>query len=608
MRTMIVALAVLMFASASCNGPARPTLNPLTPESPTPVSQGILPSETKTSKPMGLTPPSETSEPTGLTPPSETTEPTPIPPPAIAPEAFGQAQPLHEYWPVIRNAAGLAKSIVFGTSMTALAYSPDGRYLAIGGCDAPVQSGVVFAVYAASCEESSFDTVAHAYAYIIDAEKESVIATLPETGQVVTVVQLVFSPDGNRLIYALDSGRISIWDIPSGRIQAVISEETDFPESVVVSPDDKWIVLGGFRQSRIWDVANGQFVRDIPRGGAFKFSGDGHRLLFTDYPYLAVYDTSTWEQVSERILMPDGVDNIYNFSPDLSLMATCDNRLTDSPRPMNIWDVATGELIQSLNYELSRCARFAFSPDGSLLMRFDNHGAGPIIWKLDGWQFIKGSDLQTNFVGDNDLYVNSLQFAQDGRTLLVDTVERLTLYSLPVAEVASAPVTQPAPSAPTTRPSVPTLIVKVQACDVVVQGWLKLQLQLCLPPSRGVAGSLDSEGQLIDLRDDVTASRVLIYIPPYLQTRLKPGTYPITDFTEPGGSNMTASFLYHDVQLDSYDAYFSYDNGEVILTQAGLDEDYISGSYTFGAHNDEGKQIIVEGSFENIPFSHVNGP
>jgi hypothetical protein len=193
-----------------------------------------------------------------------------------------------------------------------------------------------------------------------------------------------------------------------------------------------------------------------------------------------------------------------------------------------------------------------------------------------------GSDFQTNFVGDGDLYVNSMQFAQDGQTVLVDTVARLTLYSLPVAELASEPATQPAPVSPTTPPSVLTLTVKAQVCDVEVQGWLKLQLQLCLPPSRGVAGSLDSEGQLIDLRD-VNASGVLFYIPPYLQTRLAPGTYPITDFTEPGGANMTASFVYHDIQLDTYDAFYSYDTGTLILTQAGLDEDFISGSFSFGA-------------------------
>ncbi len=353
-------------------------------------------------------------------------------------------------------------------------------------------------------------------------------------------------------------------------------------------------------------MAQEQFVADIPRGGGSQFSADGHRLLFEDYPYLLIYDTSTWKPVSERILMPDGVDNIYAFSPDLSLMATCDKRLTDSPRPMHIWDIATGELIQSLDYKFSRCARLSFSPDGRLLLRFDDHGAGPMIWKLDGWKFVSGSDFKTNFVGDQDLYVNSMQFAQDGRTVLVDTVKRLTLYSLPVSEVASVPATQPASSAPTARPSVPTLAVKMQSCEVAVTGWLEVQLQPCLPPSRGVAGSLDSEGQLIDLRD-ATASGVMIYIPAFLQTRLKPGTYPITDFTEPG-LEMTASFNYHDAQLDTYDAYFSYDKGTLILTQAGIDEDYISGSFSFGAHNFDERQINVEGSFENIPFSHVNGP
>jgi hypothetical protein len=599
MRTFIVALALLVLLSTSCSGGAEPSSGPYGPGAGTSASQPASPSATASSAPAA--PP-----PTGT--PSA---PTPVPPPAIAAEAFGLAQPLHEYWPVIRDAAGLHESNLFGGSMSALAYSPDGRYLAVAGCDTPAGQGYVFSPYTALCAYALAENEAHPFLYILDADTGSIIASVLETQEPVTVNRLAFSHDGNRLIYSFDTGRIEVWDIPSGRIQTVLSEETDLPEGIVVSPDGKWIALGGWSETRLWDVAQEQFVPDIPRGGASQFSADGHRLLLEDYPYLLLYDTSTWEQISERILMPDGNENIHAFSPDLSLMATCDTRLTDHPRPMHIWDVETGELVKSLNYEFSRCARLAFSPDGGLLLRFDDHGAGPMIWRVDGWKFVSGSDFKTSFVGDKDLYVNSMQFAQDGRTVLVDTFQRLTLYSLPQAEVASAPVTQPAPRAPTARPSVPTLVVKPQACDMVVTGWLKLQLQPCLPPSRGVAGSIELSGamdevQSIDLRD-FEGTGVVLYIPSYLQTRLKPGTYPIADYTIPGGK-MTASFNYFDHDRFLIDLFLSYDDGTLILSEAGPDEDYISGSYSFGAHNNDEYQIRVEGTFENIPFSRVNGP
>ena len=64
-----------------------------------------------------------------------------------------------------------------------------------------------------------------------------------------------------------------------------------------------------------------------------------------------------------------------------------------------------------------------------------------MIWKVAGWEFVSGSDFKVNFTGDDDLYVNSMQFAQDGQTVLVDTVKRLTLYSLPPPGVASVPAT-----------------------------------------------------------------------------------------------------------------------------------------------------------------------
>lgn len=136
-------------------------------------------------------------------------------------------------------------------------------------------------------------------------QRESIIATLPETDQIITITQLVFTHDGNKLVYQLDSGRIALWDIPSGRVQAVLTEGMDPPVTIVISPDDKWIALGSLSQTKIWDIAQEQFVREMPRGGAFQFSVDGRRLLFEDDPYLVIYDTSTWNKISERILVPE---------------------------------------------------------------------------------------------------------------------------------------------------------------------------------------------------------------------------------------------------------------------------------------------------------------
>lgn len=601
LKFFLLMIFLAQFACISTNNPATSLASVESTET---KSVSAIPSVTASVVPVSI--PSATV----------TLQPTLPPPPVIAPESFGEAKVLHEYWPVIREAAGLWETALFGLTVSAWAYSPDGRYLAVAGCDAEAASGYVYGLNYVNCAVTNQETVGHAYLFILDAKTESIIATLPETGQVITVTQLIFTHDGNKLIYGLDSGRIALWDIASGQIQTVITEETTSPEYFGISPDDKWIAVASEFLTRIWDLAQEKFIIQL-NAPAAQFSEDGQRLLFADSSNLSLgaYETNTWQKVSERIIYPDGIENIYDISPDLSLMAMCDNRLTDTPRPMKIWNIATGELLETLEEnKWGRCARFVFSPDGQLLLRFDNHGAGPLIWKVEGWKFVKGTDRKTNFVSSGDLYVNSMQFSQDGRSVMVDTVKRLTLYDLPLPSITSTPGSPATVASPAVDiPPVPTLVVKVKSCDVTVTGWLKLQVDLCLPPSRSNAGSIMSgfagSLQSISLIDS-EFTQVRFEIPEFMQDDLKPGTYTLGNGDASGNDGKIAAvFYYYDHKLGHSDQYFSYEGGTLIFTQAGLDQSYISGSFAFGAHElTTERQINVEGTFENIPFSHVNGP
>jgi hypothetical protein len=539
--------------------------------------------------------------------PSPTTEHIVVFPPVIAAESFEQAKALHEYWPVIRQAAGLWDTAPFGTSNTAWALSPDGRYLAVAGCDAEAGDGSLNSDSTTDCQDTVFGTVAHAYLFILDVQAENIIATLPETGEELTVEQLAFTPDGNKLVYALDSGKVQVWDINSEQIESVISQGGSGSAYFDISPNNKWIVLYEENSNKIWDIAEERLVVEIPNLGPAFFSADGQKLLVADHPFLVVYSTSTWQKLSEQVLMPDGDKNTWEISPDLSLLAVCDTRLPD--KPVKIWSVATGEQVQTLEGEWGRCGRLIFSPDSHLLLRFDDHGAGPFIWQVEGWKLVQANANATNFVGSGDLFVDWMEFSQDGTSVLVNTFERLTLYRLPGTS-ASLPGGTSVPStsetaAPLTTGSTPMLLANVMSCDIVVHGWLNLHLQPCLPPSRVSAGLNDGLRVLIWLKD-TDFMGVIIMIPPDHQDKLEPGTYVLGDsVSDQDTYRITARFDYHDPQLDSIYGYDSYDGGTLTITQTGS---YISGSFEFGARDINKRQINVEGTFENIPFSHVNTP
>jgi WD40 repeat protein len=402
--------------------------------------------------PASNAPPLVTASPVPEVLPSATLpEPTLAPPAALDPLSFAKAEPLHEYWPAVRKQLDLWDTARFGMSVTALDLSPDGRYIAVAGCDAEAGEGGPTSPtppLPTRCETTLLGPEAHAYLYILDAQTEKIVATLPPTGQVVTVVSVEFSHHSDKLIYYADlltddmtsvSGKLAIWDVASGEIQAEFAGESSQYSVVLGGPlshDDKWMIMSSpvddynFR-TRIWDMQENQFVGDVqlsePPG---YLSADDQKLLTMGNPLFAVYDTHSWQKLSEVPLLPDDSHRAYDLSPDLSLMAVCDNRLDN--RPIRIWDVATAALLQTLTGEWGKCGQVRFSPDGRWLLMFERHGAGPLVWHVGGsWDVVNDTFYKTNFVKDDDLFVDRIDFSQDGRTLLVSTFMRLTLYHLP---------------------------------------------------------------------------------------------------------------------------------------------------------------------------------
>jgi len=535
-------------------------------------------------------------------------EPAKITAQQIGPESFGKATVLHEYWPVIQKAAGMYESIRFGTSQTSWALSPDGRYIAVAGCDA--EAGDALDSFSTTeCEHTNLDTVSHAFLFIIDAKTGEVIATLPETGQILTIYHLAFTHDSRKLLYDAGDHTLKIWDIETAKVETTITDESFYAAGYDISYDDKWLALGFEGNVRIWDFSQKKFALDLPSYGFPVFSVDGQKLLVDEATSLAIYDTGTWQLISDQPKMSYDIKQFSALSSDLSLMAVCSTTLDD--HPVKIWDLATASLLQTLETEVGKCRRIFFSPDEKYMLYFNNHGAGPLVWDVEGWKFYRDTQFNTNFVGAKDRFVDKIQFSQDNTLLLVGTFTRLTLYALPKAAAVTAESSAPTETAvvsapPANQPAPPTLEPKAKSCNAVVTGSLKLNGLSCVPASNVIVVSIDQGLMEISLLGD-EYSGVVIKIPAYIRKRLVPGKYVIGDARDYLDEwRMTAEFVYHDPVSKSIDSYASYaETGEVVFTEIGST---ISGSFEFGAHNFSGQQINVKGSFENIPFVYFEGP
>lgn len=269
-----------------------------------------------------------------------------------------------------------------GEEATALAFSPNGKLLAVGLVAGGVQ------LWDMTTRKKHADV----------------------TGAFGTVNSLAFSPDGKTLAigHTHRRGEVVLWDIVAGKMTRSLKGHTERVYAVAFSPDGKLLASGGKDRSvRLWDPATGETVRvmrghknDI-RGLAFAPEGDvlvsgsgeflkrspgeviiwnvetgnphrtfqtrqsndvaitpdGRHLVATDGQGLTVWSMATLQRLRQ-------IKGHFGFefdriavSPDGKRIAACGLAISTV-----VWDFETGEILK----ELPQMRSIAFSPQGGL--------------------------------------------------------------------------------------------------------------------------------------------------------------------------------------------------------------------------------------------------
>jgi WD40 repeat protein len=192
---------------------------------------------------------------------------------------------------------------------SSLAYSPDGKRLALGGLGV-YPNGVI---------------------WIYDTADWKVIQEWPVNGQ--NVLDLVFSPDGKRLFSAGTDGRIRIWDTILGTLQFTFQKGRQ-ADRIALSPEGSLLASISCAKSdaygcakggvTIWSTAGGQILKTFEDVAAsVAFSPDGSLFVTGGYfhdPAIRLRYTATWELVGEAA----SYAVCLAFSPDGRLLATAD--------------------------------------------------------------------------------------------------------------------------------------------------------------------------------------------------------------------------------------------------------------------------------------------
>ena len=240
--------------------------------------------------------------------------------------------------------------------ITALAYSPDGKLLAVG---------------------------AHKIVHLIDPAAGDVIGQL--TAQTGKVTALAFSHDGRRLavasstpgtaaevfLYLASEGWASFLTQDSSRIrpERVLAAHKDTILDLAFSRDDRLLATTGYdRLIKLWDVESGKELRTLK----------------------------------------DHSDAVYSlaFSPDGRLLGSA-----AADRAVKVWDVARGTRLYTLGEATDWLYAIAWSPDGRHL------AAAGVDKSIRVWAVSKAGGKLVHSVFAHDGAVTRLVYAADGKTL-----------------------------------------------------------------------------------------------------------------------------------------------------------------------------------------------
>jgi WD40 repeat protein len=176
---------------------------------------------------------------------------------------------------------------------------------------------------------------------------------------------LAMAPDGKLLASGGEDGAVQLWDVAAGKPAARLAGHADWVLAVAFSPDGQRLASGGYDGVRLWDVAAGKKLFDVPAA-----------------PPAAANAPPPAANVVLALA----------FSPDGKTLA-----VGGSDAQVHLVGAADGKPVRSLAGHASSVTALAFHPGGAVLASASKDRTVR-LWNLADGQLLKALEGHTAWV------------------------------------------------------------------------------------------------------------------------------------------------------------------------------------------------------------------